>query len=46
MSGQDLLDAAKAGNLEKVKLLLDQGVNVNHKGSVSIKNKYYYQHIF
>ena len=42
MSGQDLINAAKSGDLDKVKSLVDQGVNINHKDGVSIKNKYYY----
>jgi ankyrin repeat protein len=39
MSGQDLLDAAEAGNLDKVKSLLDQGVNINHKNWININHK-------
>ena len=42
MSGQDLINAAKSGDLDKVKSLVDQGVNINHKDGVSIKNKYDY----
>jgi hypothetical protein len=42
MSGDDLLEAANNGDLDKVKSLVDQGVNINHKDGVSIKNKYYY----
>ena len=40
MSGDDLLEAARNGDLDKVISLLDQGVNINHKSQyVSIKNK-------
>ena len=39
MSGEDLLSASQNGDLERVKTLLDQGVNIHYKNNVSIKNK-------
>jgi hypothetical protein len=46
MSGDDLLTAAEKGDLDKVKSLLDRGVNIHHKNEVSIKNKYDYLLIY
>jgi len=38
MSGEDLLNASKNGDLERVKTLLHQGVNIHYKNIVSMKN--------
>ena len=37
MSGEGLINAARAGELERVREVLESGVNVNHQDGVSYK---------